>query len=94
MSNANEFDEKYIRLAITLKANELRRELSSLTYEHIESTLEGNWKVRKPESIHKALDDINSLTVGEVVAYLSTQAVILGSKMKLHDFEDMFEVKA
>lgn len=90
MSDASEFDEKYIHLAIALKANELRRELSSLTYEHVESALKEHWKYRKPSSIHEALDDIQHLQAGEVVAYLSTQAMILGSKMDLHDFEDMF----
>ena len=91
MSDANEFDEKYIKLAIALKANELRRQLSSLTYEHVESAIEYAWSTKKAMSIHEALDDINRLCVGDVVAYLSTQAIILGSRMKLNDFEDMFQ---
>lgn len=90
MSDAGEFDEKYIQLAIALKSNELRRELSSLTYEHVEGALQESWKLKKPASIHEALNDINALSAGEVVAFLSTQAVILGSRMKLNDFEDMF----
>lgn len=92
MSDASEFDEKYIHLAIALKTNELRRELSSLTYEHVESTLMESWKLHRPASIHEALNDINLLRAGEVVAFLSTQAVILGSKMRLNEFEDMFDL--
>lgn len=90
MSDASEFDEKYIKLAIALKANELRHQLSSLTYEHVERTVESNWKGKTSLSIHEALDDINKVTVGDVVAFLSTQAVIIGSRMGLQDFEDMF----
>lgn len=91
MSKVSEFDEKYIQLAIALKANQLRRELSSLTYEHVESAILGKWEVYKPKSIHEAMDDINRFEIGDVVAYLSTQAIILGSRMKLNEFEDMFE---
>ena len=37
-----------IRLAIALKTNQLRREqLSSLTYQHVESALIGNWQFAK-----------------------------------------------
>ena len=90
MCNAGEFDEKYVHLAIALKVNELKRELSSLTYEHVESMLQDKWKHKKPSSIAQALADINELTVGEVVAFLSMQAIILGSQMKLKDFDDMF----
>ena len=37
MSEQSLIDDKYIKLAIALKANELKREqLSSLTYQHVE----------------------------------------------------------
>lgn len=91
MSDASQFDEKYVKLAIALKANELRRQLSSLTYEHVESAIENMWKNKTTLSIHEALDDIMTLTAGDVVAFLSTQAIIIGSRMKLNDFEDMFQ---
>lgn len=90
MNDASEFDEKYIHLAIILKSNELRRDLPALSYEHVVCALQENWKTGKPRHIHEALNDINNVKVGDVVAYLSTQAVILGAKMDLQDFEDMF----
>lgn len=40
MSGQSEIEDKYIKLAIALKTNQLKREeLSSLTYQHVESSL-------------------------------------------------------
>ena len=83
MSEQSLIDDKYIKLAIALKANELKREqLSSLTYQHVESALIGKWKYEKVDSVHDAVND--------VVAYLSNEAILLGAKMKINDFEDLF----
>lgn len=84
-------NNKHIKLAITLKTSQLKREeLSSLTYQHVESTLMGmKWGTHMPETIHEAIDDIMKLSANEVVQYLSTQAVIVGSQMKLNDFNDL-----
>lgn len=41
-------------------------------------------------SIHEAVEDIQQLSASDVVAYLSTQAVIMGSRMNLNDFDDLF----
>lgn len=91
MASQSLIDDKYIKLAIALKTNELRRmELSSLTYQHVESALIGKWKFDKVTSVHDAVHDIESLRANDVVAYLSTQAVIIGSKMKINEFEDLF----
>ena len=41
MSGQSEIEDKYIKLAIALKTNQLKREeLSSLTYQHVESSLQ------------------------------------------------------
>lgn len=91
MRNQSEINDKYLKLAITLRTSELQREqLSSLTYQHVERALLGKWKMKKPACFHDAVQDIMEIEAGEVVAYLSTEAIILGKKMKLHDFEDLF----
>lgn len=84
-------NNKHIKLAIALKTNQLKRdELSSLTYQHVESALIGlKWSFHKPQSMHEAIDDIFKLNANEVVQYLSSQAVILGAQMKLNDFQDL-----
>lgn len=84
-------NDKYIKLAIALKTNQLKREeLSSLTYQLVESALIGKWKYNKVNSMHEAIQSIMSMNANEVVAYLSNEAIIMGSKMKINDFEDLF----
>ena len=91
MYQQSEIKYKNIKLAIALKVHELQRtQLSSLTYQHVESTLMDRWKLRKPDSLQDAVNDIMHLTAGEVVAFLSSQAIIMGSRMKLNDFDDLF----
>lgn len=91
MRNQSELDDKYLKLAITLKTSELQRnQLPSLTYQHVESALIGKWKFSKPQSFHDAINDVMQIDANEVVAYLSTDAIISGSKMKINDFEDLF----
>lgn len=82
---------KQLRLAITLKTNQLKREqLASLTYQHVESCLIGyKWKHCKSISLNQAINDIMTLSVGEVVAFLSNQAIIIGSQLKVSDFQDL-----
>lgn len=83
--------DKHIKLAIALKTNQLKREeLSSLTAEHVENALIGlKWSKHHPNTIHEAINDIFQLNANEVVQYLSSQAVIVGSQMKLNDFNDL-----
>ena len=89
MKNQSEIDDKYLKLAITLKTSELqRKQLSSLTYQHVERALLA--KFQKPKSFYDAINDVMSIDASEVVAYLSTEAMITGAKMKLNDFEDLF----
>lgn len=91
MKNQNEIDDKYLKLAITLKTSELQRtQLSSLTYQHVESALIAKWKFQKPKSFYEAVDDVMNIDASEVVAYLSCEAVMTGAKMKINDFEDLF----
>lgn len=90
MRDQSEIEDRYLKLAITLKTNELKRnQLSSLTYHHVESAILAQWKFEKPNTIHEAIHEIMQLNANEVVAYLSTQALILGSKMAIQDFDDL-----
>lgn len=91
MSGCSLKEDKQIKLAITLKVNQLKRErLSSLTYQHVESTLfDFVWKHRPPKSVHEAVNDIIALDANEIIAFLSQQAIILGAQMKLHEFDDL-----
>ena len=83
-------NNKHLKLTIILKTNQLRRELYSLTYQHVESTLFGCvWRFKKPDTLSKAVDDVLKLNANEVVAYLSTEAVIQGSQMSIDDFNDL-----
>lgn len=91
MSEVMLIHNKHIKLAIALKTSQLKREeLSSLTCEHVESALVGlKWSNHRPASVHEAIDDIFKISANEVVQYLSSQAVIVGSQMKLNDFNDL-----
>ena len=61
-----------------------------MTCEHVESALVGlKWANQRPTSVHEAIDDIFKISANEVVQYLSSQAVIVGSQMKLNDFNDL-----
>lgn len=90
MNGQSELENRYVKLAITLKTNELqRKQLSSLLYQHVERTLYAKWKFEKPKPLHKVIEQVMQLEANDVIAYLSTQAIILGSKMKIHEFEDL-----
>ena len=52
-----------------------------------------SWKVKKPVSINEAINDILQLTIGEILAYLTNEAVIVGSQMELSDFGDLMNQK-
>ncbi len=84
-------NNKHIQLAIALKTNQMKREqLSSLTYQHVENTLMGlTWKYKRPSSVHEAINDILQLNANEVVAFLSNQAVIVGSQMELNEIKNI-----
>lgn len=80
-----------IRFCIALKTNQLRREqLSSLTYQHVESALIGKWKFEKVHHLHEAVNDILSLNANDVVVYLSAEATMLGRNYSINDFDDLF----
>ncbi|WP_071442791.1 post-transcriptional regulator [Traorella massiliensis] len=72
-----------IELAIAIKTSQLQRcDLKSITEQHVRDTLYGSvWKNRPPKTFSKAVDDIFKITVNEIVAYLSSQAIILGGQM-------------
>lgn len=83
------FENPYIQLAIQLQLSRLQREqLASLTYQHLEDTLRGLiWKKKVPENLYDAVDDILNLSVGEIVAYLTRQVIIMG---KTADIDEVY----
>ncbi|MDE6195912.1 MAG: post-transcriptional regulator [Erysipelotrichaceae bacterium] len=67
-----------------------REQLSSLTYQHVENTLMGlTWKYKYPSSVHEAINDILTLNANEVVAFLSNQAIVMGSQMELNEIKSI-----
>lgn len=85
----NLLQNHYIQLAIHLQLRRLQREqLASLTYQHLEDTLRGLiWKKKIPENLYDAVDDILNLSVGEIVAYLTRQVIIMG---KTADIDEVY----
>lgn len=82
-----------IELAIAIKTRQLQRcDLKSITEKHVRDTLYGSvWKHQPPKTISKAIDDIFKITIGEVVAYLSTQAIIEGARMNVDDISKLLK---
>ncbi len=81
------FENPYIQLAIQLQLSRLQREqLASLTYQHLEDTLRGYiWKRKQPQDLQEAVGDILKLSVGEIVAYLTKQVVIMGKSADIDE---------
>lgn len=80
-------------LAIAIKTAQIQRTaLRSITEDHVRACLLGyTWFYRKPKSLNEAVNDIINLSVNEVIAYLSNQAVILGGQMELEDLDELVE---
>lgn len=78
---------KQIDLAISIKTSQLKRnDLESITEQHVRDTLYGMvWNNYPPKTLSQAIDDIFKITVNEIVAYLSTQAIIQGGMMSVDD---------
>lgn len=86
-------ESKDIKLALTLKTNQLKREkLSSLTYRQVIETLVNYvWANREIKNIHVAINDIMNLEVSIVVAYLSFSAIEKGRELKLENIDDVLK---
>lgn len=82
-------DMNQIDLAIAIKTSQIQREeLKNITSKHVKDTLMGTvWKMNKPKTVSKAIDDILKISVNEIVAYLSTQAIIQGGMMDENDID-------
>lgn len=82
-----------INLAIAIKTSQIQREeLKSITEKHVKDTLFGTvWKIQRPKSLSKAIDDIFKISVNEIVAYLSTQAIIDGGMMDISEIGSLIE---
>ena len=90
MNGVSEMDANYMKqidLAIAIKTRQLQRcDLKSITEKHVRDTLFGTvWKSQRPKSVSKAIDDIFKISIGEIVGYLSYQAIVEGSMMNIED---------
>lgn len=85
------FDNHYMQLLIALKVNQLKREqLSSLTYEHVESALIGICKRQKVENLNQIANLVMNLSADDLIARTFSKANIDSVKMKIDDFSDLF----
>lgn len=76
-----------VKLALTLKTNQLKREkLHSLTYKQVFQTLVNYvWKNKDVNYIHIAVHDIMHLDISVIVSYLSLHAIERGARLNLED---------
>ncbi len=84
-------NHRLVQLTMTLKLQKLQRtELPTLTYGNLEDFLMGSlWKKGTPKSLHKAADEILSVSASDIVRFLSKMAVVDGAKQNLEDFSDV-----
>ncbi len=84
-------DNTQVQMIMVIKLQQLQRDvLHTLTYQNLEQYLsEKLWKVSLPDSLHKAADDILNVTAGDIVKFLSRQAIIEGSQQNLSEFSDL-----
>lgn len=80
-----------VQLTMVLKLQQLKRGgLPSLSYDNLEDYISGKlWLKQRPDSLHKAADEILSIDPQEIVRFLSKQAIVDGSAKKLEDFSDI-----
>lgn len=83
--------DRDIAFAVALKSLQLQRDSNVMVRdEHIWKVLyETVWKEQAPKHINDILSDIFRLEINDIVAFLSTNAIVEGSSMKLNDFEDL-----
>lgn len=80
-----------IALAIALKSSQLQRSSNVLIEdEHVLKTLLGvRWTRAIPDNLNDIINDIISIEAEEIVAYLSSNAVIEGSRMHFNELKDL-----
>lgn len=80
-----------IQLMMVLKMQQLNRtQLPTLTYSNLEDYLnECLWRNGCPLSLHESVNQIINVNANDIVRFLSTKAIIDGSKCNLEDFSDI-----
>ena len=80
-----------VQMTMVVKLHQLQREgLPALTYRNLEEYLQDVlWRDRYPKQLQTAVDDVLSVTAGDIVQFLSRQAIVDGSRMDLEDFADL-----
>lgn len=76
--------EKYINCLINLKLSSIRRNsLDSLTFDQLKRTLYNTrWRLNVPDSISIIASDIETLTVEEIVNFLTSSDDILEKSIR------------
>ncbi|MDI9540586.1 MAG: hypothetical protein QM204_03815 [Bacillota bacterium] len=71
--------EKYINCLINLKLNSIKRDsLDSLTFEQLQRVLyHTRWRMYVPDSLSMIASDIETLTVEEIVEFLTSSDDLL-----------------
>lgn len=80
-----------ISLAIALKSSQLQR-ISNVNVEsdHVLKTLlQTKWNDTIPNNLNDIIKDIIDLDIEEIVAFLSSNVIIEGSKMQFNEFKDL-----
>jgi hypothetical protein len=80
-----------VQLLMVMKLQELiGSHLPSLTYDNLEDYLSQRlWRIEKPDSLHKAADQVMSITAGELIKFLSMEAVKDANQADLNDYSDL-----
>lgn len=93
MVSENILNSNEVILALTLKTNQLKREeLKSLTYQQVVQTLtDFVWQNKVVKTMNEAVNDIMRLDASLVVAYLSSDAIKRGAKLRLEDINEILK---
>ncbi len=86
-------NNKQLEFAMRLRLSKLQREdLPTLTLKNLEDALmKLKWKNEYPSSLSEAIDDIYSIGVSQIVAYLAHEAIVEGKRKSFKDYQDLFE---
>ena len=88
-----DLNDAQIKLTIFIKTLQLKKNgLANLDIEEIKVYLFGyRWKKHKPATLHEAVNDILSINGSQLVAYLSTRAIVESKNKNLGDFKNLLE---
>ncbi len=88
-------DHKAVKMILVLKLHQLQREeLATLTYDNLLDYLFGyRWQKEFPETLNEIASDVFSIQAGDIVAYLSLNAIKNARGHSPEEFSDLFHDK-